>query len=35
MKNIGAENAKTISYIIPGDWAEDFMSETKQVKNGK
>lgn len=36
MKNIGSENAKVISYIIPGDWAEDFMAETSiQVKSGK
>lgn len=36
IKNIGNENAKIISYIIPGDWAEDFMTETsKQVKSGK
>jgi quercetin dioxygenase-like cupin family protein len=28
MKNIGSEPAKLISYIIPGDWAEDFMAET-------
>lgn len=36
MKNIGKENAKIISYIFPGDWAEDFFSETsRQVKSGK
>lgn len=36
MKNIGNKNAKLISYIIPEDWAKDFMAETsKQVKSGK
>ena len=35
MKNIGDTEAKLISYIFPGDWAEDFMAETsKQVKTG-
>lgn len=36
MKNIGNERAKVISYIFPGDWAEDFFTETsQQVKAGK
>ena len=36
MKNIGQENAKVISYIFPGDWAEDFFTETsRQVKARK
>lgn len=36
MKNIGKENAKVISYIFPGDWAEDFIAETsRQVKSRK
>ncbi len=36
MKNIGNSNAKIISYIFPGDWAEDFMKETsEQVKSGQ
>lgn len=36
MKNTGKANAKLISYIFPGDWAEDFMAETsRQVKSGK
>ncbi|MGB0886123.1 MAG: cupin domain-containing protein [Chitinophagales bacterium] len=36
MKNVGNENAKLISYIFPGDWAEDFFAETsRQVKEGK
>ena len=36
MKNIGKENAKVISYIFPGDWTEDFFTETsRQVKEGK
>ena len=36
MKNIGKENAKVISYIFPGDWVEDFFTETsRQVKEGK
>lgn len=36
MKNIGQENAKVISYIFPGDWTEDFFTETsRQVKAGK
>ena len=35
IKNIGATEAKLISYIFPGDWAEEFMAETsKQVKSG-
>ncbi|PKH51784.1 hypothetical protein CXF68_14305 [Tenacibaculum sp. Bg11-29] len=36
MKNTGDKDAKLISYIFPGDWAEDFFAETsKQVKSGK
>ncbi|MGB1040271.1 MAG: cupin domain-containing protein [Flavobacteriales bacterium] len=36
MKNIGKENAKVISYIFPGNWAEDFFVETsRQVKSGE
>lgn len=36
MKNIGKEDVKMVSYIFPGDWAEDFFTETsKQVKSGK
>ncbi|MGB1248748.1 MAG: cupin domain-containing protein, partial [Chitinophagales bacterium] len=36
MKNIGNENAKVISYIFPGDWVEDFFTETsRQIKTGK
>lgn len=36
MKNIGTTEAKLISYIFPGDWAEDFMAETsRQVKAGE
>lgn len=36
MKNVGTQNAKIISYIFPGDWAEDFFAETsRQVKSGK
>jgi len=35
IKNSGTEKAYIISYIFPGDWAEDFMEETaKQVKSG-
>lgn len=35
MKNIGDSDARLISYIFPGDWAEDFMAETsRQVKSG-
>lgn len=30
MKNIGGTEAKMISYIFPGDWAEDFMAETSR-----
>jgi quercetin dioxygenase-like cupin family protein len=30
MKNTGSDTAKLISYIIPGDWAEDFMAETSR-----
>lgn len=36
MKNIGEEPVRLISYIFPGDWAEDFMAETsRQVTSGK
>ncbi|WP_412986209.1 cupin domain-containing protein [Pontimicrobium sp. IMCC45349] len=36
MKNIGEEDVKMVSYIFPGDWAEDFFIETsKQVKSNK
>ena len=30
MKNIGSSKAKVISYIFPGEWAEDFMAETSR-----
>ncbi|KIC17305.1 cupin domain-containing protein [Leisingera sp. ANG-Vp] len=30
MKNTGGKTAKIISYIFPGDWAEDFMAETSR-----
>jgi len=30
MKNIGHKQARLISYIFPGDWAEDFMAETSR-----
>ena len=30
MKNTGDTTAKMISYIFPGDWAEDFMAETSR-----
>lgn len=34
MKNIGDSNAKLISYIFPGNWAEDFMAATHhQIKS--
>ncbi|MCG8331045.1 MAG: cupin domain-containing protein [Chitinophagales bacterium] len=36
IKNVGDEDAFLISYIFPGDWAEDFMEETsRQVQSGK
>ncbi len=36
IKNIGKTDAKLISYIFPGDWAEEFFEETsRQVKAGK
>lgn len=36
MKNNGQTDAKVISYIFPGDWAEDFMAETsRQVQSGE
>ncbi|WP_170326638.1 cupin domain-containing protein [Ruegeria arenilitoris] len=30
MKNVGDSPAKLVSYIFPGDWAEDFMAETSR-----
>lgn len=30
IKNIGDQPAKLISYIFPGDWAEEFMAETSR-----
>ena len=36
MKNVGSTEAKLISYIFPGHWAEDFMAETsRQNQMGK
>jgi hypothetical protein len=36
MKNIGSSEAKVISYIFPGEWAEDFMAETsRQNQTGR
>ena len=36
IRNVGTEEAKLISYIFPGHWAEDFMDETsKQNHTGK
>ena len=36
IKNIGQTDAKLISYIFPGDWAEDFFAESsKQNHSGK
>jgi len=36
MKNIGSTNARLLSYIFPGDWAEEFFAETsRQTKLGK
>mmetsp|Transcript_27811 Transcript_27811/g.42817 ORF Transcript_27811/g.42817 Transcript_27811/m.42817 type:complete len:219 (-) Transcript_27811:30-686(-) len=36
MKNVGSTEAKLISYIFPGHWAEDFMAETsRQNHEGK
>jgi len=36
MKNTGSVPAKLISYILPGEWAEDFMAETsRQNKSGE
>ena len=36
MKNTGSTDAKVISYIIPGYWAEDFMAETsRQNQSGE
>ena len=35
IKNTGNTEVRLISYIFPGDWAEDFMAETsRQVKSG-
>ncbi|MBX2814723.1 MAG: cupin domain-containing protein [Saprospiraceae bacterium] len=34
MENIGQTDAKIISYLFPGDWAEEFLEETsRQVKS--
>ena len=30
MRNIGPSPARLISYIFPGDWAEEFMAETSR-----
>ena len=30
IKNIGKHNARLVSYIFPGDWAEDFFAESSQ-----
>lgn len=30
MKNVGQTQARLISYIFPGDWAEEFMAETSR-----
>ncbi|MGB1287872.1 MAG: cupin domain-containing protein [Aggregatilineales bacterium] len=30
MKNIGTEDVRVVSYIFPGDWAEDFFAETSR-----
>ena len=36
IKNTGSAQAKLISYIFPGTWAEDFMAETsRQNHEGK
>ena len=36
IKNIGSTEAKLISYIFPGHWAEEFMAETsRQNQNGE
>ncbi len=36
MKNVGETQARLISYIFPGDWAEEFMAETsRQNMSGK
>ena len=36
IKNKGASNARIVSYIFPGNWAEDFFAETsRQYKSGK
>lgn len=36
MKNNGENPAKLLSYIFPGEWAEDFMAETsRQNKSGQ
>lgn len=35
IKNIGNQNVRIVSYIFPGNWAEDFFAETsKQNKSG-
>lgn len=33
IRNIGKREARLISYIFPGDWAEDFMAETSRQMN--
>lgn len=36
MKNTGSKTAKLVSYIFPGEWAEDFMAETsRQNESGQ
>lgn len=36
IKNIGTSNARLVSYIFPGYWAEDFFAETsRQNKAGE
>lgn len=35
IRNLGKTNAKLISYIFPGNWAEDFFAESsRQTKTG-
>lgn len=33
MKNISEKPARVISYIFPGDWAEDYFAETSKQNN--
>ena len=33
VRNTGDEEARLISYIFPGDWAEDFMAEASRQNN--